>query len=594
MLKKEILNINTSKRIEITLMLTFLFVISFASSYFINREIFTFQENRVLFIFSNDYYQKFTTRPGGLLEYAGNFITQVYFNYVIGSLILSLFLILLCVIFFEINKRLSTDKSSPLLFILLPACLLLLSQNSFNHYVHYTLGYLTATFYFLLSVFWEKKRFNFVFLALIPLVFYVIGFFALIYTGMYITYIIVNKKGLSKFLLPVLLFLYVFLTFAVFKEFLFLQPVNILLFNPLLVFDRTETPLFLFILIGYTILTPWFINIFFLFKLSIRYSGIILATIFLTFISITLFLFPKQNNTVLEELTRLEKSVYEQDWDAVIRQYKDFASPNLVGQYYYNLALANKDQLCERLFFANHSFGAESLTLPHKEEYLNSSMYFYYTIGLISEAHHLAYESMVKYGYRPETIKLLIKTNLINGNYRIAERYINVLYRTIHYKKWAEKYKKLLYKPTLINSDAELGKKISMIPKKDFFIRIDDVQNIELFLAASPDNRRAFEYKIARLLYEKNIETMIYEIKYMKGMGYTFIPRHIEEAILTYSKLYEQFPDLGGLTLSHESEMRFAQYNNTLNLYKNVNKSWLKIEMKDKWWNTFWFYYQFE
>jgi hypothetical protein len=328
--------------------------------------------------------------------------------------------------------------------------------------------------------------------------------------------------------------------------------------------------------------------------LSIRYSGIILAIIFLTFISIALFLFPKQNKIALAELTRLEKSVYEQDWDAVIRQYKDFASPNLVGQYYYNLALANKDQLCERLFFANHSFGAESLTLPHKEEYLNRSVYFYYTIGLINEAHHLVYESMVKYGYRPETIKLLIKTNLINGNYRIAERYINVLCRTIHYKNWAEKYKKLLYKPKLINSDTELGKKISMIPKKDFFIRTDDVQNIELFLVASPDNRRAFEYKIARLLYEKNIETMIYEIKYMKGMGYTFIPRHIEEAILTYSKSHKEFPDLGGLTLSHESEIRFDQYNNTLNLYKNANKSWLKIEMEDKWWNTFWFYYQFE
>jgi hypothetical protein len=594
MLKKNILNNKSSKRIEITLMLTFLFIISFGFSYFINRELFAFQENRVLFIFSKDYFQKFFTRPGGLLEYVGNFITQGYYNYAIGSLILYLFLILSCVIIFNIHKLLSTDRSSPLLFMLLPACLLLLSQNSFNHYIHYTLGYLTATFYFLLTVFWERKRFNFFFLALTPLVFFVIGSFAFIFIGIYITYIIIKKKGLSRYLLPVLLFLYVFLTFALFNEFLFLQPVNILLFNPLLVFDRVGSFLFLFILIGYTILTPWLINIFYSFKFSIGYSGIIPAAIFLTFISITLLLFPKQNNGSLAELTRLEKSVYEQDWDAVIRQYKALPSTNLISQYYYNLALSNKDQLCERLFFANHSFGAESLTLPHKEEYLNSSIYFYYTIGLINEAHHLAYESMVKYGYRPETIKMLIKTNLINGNYRIAERYINVLYRTIHYKNWAEKYKKLLYKPSLINSDTELQKKISLIPQKDFFIRTDDVQNIELFLVASPNNRRAFEYKIARLLYEKNIETMIYEIKYMKGMGYTFIPRHIEEAILTYSKLYEQFPDLGGLTLSHDSEMRFAQYNNTLNFYKNANKLWLKSEMKDKWENTFWFYYQFE
>ena len=253
-----------------------------------------------------------------------------------------------------------------------------------------------------------------------------------------------------------------------------------------------------------------------------------------------------------------------------------------------------KIKLCEKLFFANNSFGAESLILPHKEENLNSLIYFYYTIGLISEAHHLAYESMVKYGYRPETLKLLVKTNLINGNYRIAERYINILYSTIYYRKWAEKYKKLLYKPALIYSDTELSNKISMIPKKDFFIRADDIQNLELFLMASPENKRAFEYKIARLLYEKDIESMIYEVKYMKGMGYYHIPRHIEEAILIYSKLHDEVPDLGGLAISAESEMRFAQYNLSVNQNQNINKTELKKKLKDKWRNTFWFYYQFE
>jgi hypothetical protein len=111
---------------------------------------------------------------------------------------------------------------------------------------------------------------------------------------------------------------------------------------------------------------------------------------------------------------------------------------------------------------------------------------------------------------------------------------------------------------------------------------------------ASPENKRAFEYKIARLLYEKDIESMIYEVKYMKGMGYSHIPRHIEEAILLYSKSHDEVPDLGGLAISAESEMRFAQYNLSVNQYQNINETELKKKLKDKWRNTFWFYYQFE
>lgn len=594
MSKKTFLNINSLNRADISLMLTFLFIITCGSYYFLNKEIFFFQENRVLFIFSKDYFQKFTNRPGGLLEYAGNFITQGYHNYALGAIILSLFFILLCIILLETNKRLSVAGSSSLFFLLIPSVLLFLSQNNFNCFAEYTFGYLTVMFYFLLTVLGEKNRFSYVFLALIPLVYYALGFFVFIYTAKYIVYIIMNQKGTLRYFLPFILILYIFLTFVVFKEFLLLQPVNILLFNPLIVHNHTNPPLSFSILIVYSVMSPWFMKNQFVSKVILRYSVIIPVTCFLIFITVILLLLFKRNNNSRVELTRLEKSVYEQDWDAIIKQSEVFPSTNLIGQYYYELALANKDQLCEKLFFANNSFGAESLILPHKEENLNRLIYFYYTIGLISEAHHLAYESMVKYGYRPETLKLLVKTNLINGNYRIAERYINILYKTIYYRKWAEKYKKLLYKPALIFSDTELSNKISMIPKKDFFIRADDVQNLELFLMASPGNKRAFEYKIARLLYEKDIESMIYEVKYMKGMGYTHLPRHIEEAILIYSKLHDEVPDLGELAISPESEMRFAQYNLNVNQNQNFKKTELKKKLKDKWRNTFWFYYQFE
>ena len=121
------------------------------------------------------------------------------------------------------------------------------------------------------------------------------------------------------------------------------------------------------------------------------------------------------------------------------------------------------------MFFGRQSYGSMSLTLTRDNEQSYRAMYFYYAVGLTGEAHHLAYELMVQHGYRPENIKMLIKTELINGNFKIAERYINVLKKTLHYKNWAEKYERMLFKPELVNSDPELGQKDQTASQKGFF-----------------------------------------------------------------------------------------------------------------------------
>jgi hypothetical protein len=337
---------------------------------------------------------------------------------------------------------------------------------------------------------------------------------------------------------------------------------------------------------------PLFIKNIGLFNINKKLARVIpLATIVTAFPLIVFLLF-KLYNPDLENLMQLEKSVFKQDWDAVIRHHEKFPSANIIGQYYYNLALAEKGQLCDRMFFGQQSFGPMSLTLPRDDEHLMRAIYFYYAIGLISEAHHLAYEIMVQHGYTPENIKLLIKTELIDGNYKVAERYINVLKRTLHYKGWAEKYEKMLFNPGLINSDPELGEKIRLLPKKDFFIATNDAQNIDLLLKDYPDNKIAFEYKMARLLLEKDLLEVTSEVKKMKAIGYKNIPRHIEEAVLELVNVTKELPDLGGLYIRSETEWRFIQYRTILNSYRG-NKSLLEKAMKKTEKNTFWYYLQF-
>ena len=69
--------------------------------------------------------------------------------------------------------------------------------------------------------------------------------------------------------------------------------------------------------------------------------------------------------------TRIEKLFLHQEWDNVIAQHEEDPSDSIIGQYYYNLALSEKGQLCNRMFHGNQDFGENSLVLPSSLEYLD-------------------------------------------------------------------------------------------------------------------------------------------------------------------------------------------------------------------------------
>ena len=71
------------------LILSLLFIISALYFLIFGKHVFFYQENQALFIYSGDYFRQFASKPGGLLEYAGNFLTQCYHSNISGCFILS-------------------------------------------------------------------------------------------------------------------------------------------------------------------------------------------------------------------------------------------------------------------------------------------------------------------------------------------------------------------------------------------------------------------------------------------------------------------------------------------------------------------------
>jgi len=564
-------------------------------SYFLwfGNGLFFYQENNSLFIFSGEYFGKYIAKPGGLLEYTGNFISQGYYNVIYGSLALSFLPALFFAVIFRIYKLLSADKPVYILLILAPACLLFLVQSGVDRRIHHALGYLFLLLYFQISLFFDKKQLNILIPALYPLFFYITGSFALIFPLVFLCYSVVYKKGMSGYLFPGILIITSMVTYIIFENILFLLPPGGLMKYPLPLYEMlTNLHAGDIILCCYIILFPLIVRISRIFKPDGSYSLLLSVLSILAVIVITLLLLRNRFDPEFENYIKIEELFCKQQYDKVISMHEQDPSKNMIGQYYYNLALSEKGQLCERMFSGHQDFGAGSLVLPRESEYFDRSLYFYYIVGLVNEAHHLAYESMVKYGYRPENLKMLAKTEIINGNYKSAKRYLDVLKKTLHYRKWADRYITMLNEPSLILSDPELEGRIRLLPRMDFFISQDDMANIDFMLLANPGNKTAFEYKMAWFLLEKDYKAVVYQVKRMKDMNYYRLPEHIGEAIMLFIHHKHELPYLGDFKVNSETEHRFDLF---LRYLQDTADQKAPGIMKDtRMAKTFWYYYEFK
>jgi len=590
---KRILNIKTKSGGQTAILVPIiLFLVSLFYLLIFMGSLFRYQENSSLFIYTSEYLKKFIDKPGGLIEYTGNFLMQGYYSTLYGSFIIALIILICYFLFLNAGKRLTDKIYLVRMMALLPALMILVAQTDYEHFMHFNLGFLSVACYFWIYVSCESRYTRLLSIMLFPVFYYFTGSFAFIFAGLFIIYSLFFEKGISRIMIPALLILIFAVTFFIFRNFIFYQPVRTLTAYPITLFKMAGLkPIILtliFCIILYPALLKAAISLSDFSSVVPRFEPAVYMVLFLLFFIILY----KSYKPDLAKIIRLETMAANSDWDGIINQQEKFPVSNLIAEYYYNLALSEKGILCDRMFHGPQDFGPASLCLPRSSEYYNRSVYFYYTIGMINEARHLAYESMVAYGYRPGNLKMLIKTELINGNFRVAEKYINDLRQTFHYRKAAEKFEKLLKNPELIRSDHELGRKLLLLPGTDFFIRPEDRDNINLLFHSNPSNLIVFEYRIAWMLLEKDFKVAVNEIRNLKLLGYNKIPRHLEEAAVGYSNITKILPDLGGLSLRTEVEKDFYEYGSAHNLYSKSKES-LAEQMEKAWGKTYWYYLQF-
>ncbi len=583
----------SERRNDLAVATGLLFLGAFAYYCFPGNYILYFQETQTLFLFTGEYLHKYLLKPGGPLEYIARFLEQFYAGRLAGSILLAVVLTLPAIILHRINRHLIRGSSFSLPLFMVPSLLIMVMQANYYHLMEYNLGFVFVLAFYLFFISYGGKYKHFGVFVTFPVLYYLAGAYIMIFLVMYILHSLVTADGKQRLIHSLTLIIIAALTFLLYWKVIFLQTVEQIILSPLPLLENPSYRLIFILLTGYIAFYPLICRI------PGRYKGYSLKkriyplSLTILLAAAALWFVFRIYNPQTARVVEIEKLVFAGRFEEAIEFHEKKPSRNLIGQYFYNYALSETGQLCERLFSGHQDFSAGALVLPWGGEHLNRGGYFFYSVGLINEAHRWAYEEMVVYGIRPQNMQMLARTSLLSGDYRMARKYLNILKKTIYYRKWAKEYEEMADNPELIRMHHDLGARMELQPENNFFIQFNEPQNnLPWLLEGNPENRRAIEYYLAGLLLTKKVEIIINNLSSMQESGYTSFPRHIEEAILVYYNSTGDFPDLGKIRMNRETPARFDRYLSGY-LAARQDPSSMKETMEKDFGNTFWYYFHF-
>lgn len=192
------------------------------------------------------------------------------------------------------------------------------------------------------------------------------------------------------------------------------------------------------------------------------------------------------SNQANNQYIELSNKARLQDWDGIVTTCEQSGRiTNLLTQNFLNMALAEKGQLGNRLFDEPcqdiRSIYIDVITEPDFAMLLSD---IYYSMGHIAQAQRYAFElNEKKNDMSPRLLKRLVQTNIIYGQYAVAEKYLTWLKKTIFYKEWAESQEKFLYHDNVVEKYAEYGMKRRCLIADNRFSGIHGLDDDLLYVA---------------------------------------------------------------------------------------------------------------
>ena len=555
----------------------------------------TFQEQLQLFLFDADYFCERMVEPGGLARYVGEFLVQFYNATVIGALILAILFMMVQ----RLTWRLMRCEGYYYLS-LIPALVLWYAMGDENVMLAYVVALIMAMGCILGLRLLERLSLigkTIIALVALPLLYWLIGPLALLVAvcmmpmwlaGLGVIYVVALVLA-SAWLLP-----YPLVRLAVGIGY-YRFPVTIpylLILIPVLIAMMYYGCRYLGEALGRRTLATEGTqergrrneeggtrNE----KRGTWRGGAIMALGLAVFLLVAI---PVAFDAKKYELMEYDYLVRIKDWNGIIAKAEQQTPDKPMSVSATNLALAMTNQLGERAFeFYQH--GSEGLLPPFERNYATSQLTgeIYFFLGLVNTAQRLAFESMEgisNYNKSGRALKRLVETNIINGQYKVAEKYIKILEKTIFYRSWAERMRAMLGDEKAINAHPLYGTLRQYRLQEDFLFSDTELDKIcgQLFMH-NHQNQMAAQYLLLLPLLDRDVPRFMQYAQYVQSQV-RYNPRSCQEAIAFGFMQQRQQPPQGLV-----SPLILQQLNDFSRIYSAGGKDAPGLQQFR---NTVWYY----
>lgn len=402
---------------------------------FMNQEVLHTAQDRSEFLVGTPFFHALMSKPFGLMQYAGAWLTQLFYRPLVGAGLLFVFWTLT----FLVGIKAFRLKGSAIALMLLPIACLLTSVVDLGYWV-YTVdirGYWfsqSVAFLIMMLLIWAARsvprKWHIVCYIAVFCLYPVLGWFALLF----ILCLALCDKVTWRELFGLAL---VFLAFPIFRALLYsnLKPDDVMMagmprFETAA--DVTESLSIPFYLLGAaSIFIAFYEN-----SLAKYLSNFLVPVICAVAGIVFTFSFMFRDNNYIDEM-RMLRSAEADNWKGVLDIYTDVQKPTFSMVVMKNIALMNEGGLLDRSFQLGNEgypiYNPDSLKVSFLEI---AAPVAYYNYGMHNEGFRLNFECAEQSGFSPMYLKMLIRNAFANGETKLVERYMTMLHGHPYYRDW--------------------------------------------------------------------------------------------------------------------------------------------------------------
>ena len=544
----------------------------------------SFQEQYQLFLMDGDYIGQLLAVPDGFARCVAEYLIQYYINHALGALVLAIIFVIIHRLVWRLMAAVSDTASGHYALSFIPVLSLWLMLGDESVLLTFAIALILA-----LATMWVyevagKRLRVYLIILLIPLLYWLAGPVVLMFAAwVTIRQFQTMDSKWTGLLIGVLAIIYALACILVSS---WLVPYPLFrLFYGIDYYRFVEVYYWMFLItMVLSVVIPAVMFWVPMLRRG-RVTGCVEAVILL---AAFLLLRPSFYDSRKAEVMEYDYLVRCQNWGAILAK-ADKKTPDLpMTVCATNLALGMSGQLGERLF-DYYQNGTQGLVPPFERNFASILLTgeVYWQLGLVNNAQQFAFEAMEaipNYAKSCRAVKRLAETNLVNGEYAVARKYLQMLQKTLAYHQWAERTLPLLGNEKAISEHPVYGRMRQIRLKNDFLFSERELDKIfGQLVMHNQRNGLALQYLLAAPLLNRDVNTFMNYMIYVDGLHLGYRPRSCQEAVVFAYAQRKQRPPQG-----YVSDMVLRQFGEYVNIYSQGGKDAPQLA---RFKNTAWYYF---